>query len=82
MGFSDLKVHVAIGANEETLVFESPLETNKHRLPGQLLQERLWVDRLGLKREKKKKKDLEHKNDERAGDETRTTDADDMIVLE
>jgi len=42
---TDLKVHVGVGADEETLVLESPLETNKHRLPGQLLQERLWVDR-------------------------------------
>jgi len=45
---SDLKVHVAIRADEEPLVFEPPLETNKHRLPGQLLQERLWVDRGDL----------------------------------
>ena len=36
-GFSDLKVHVAIRAHEEPLVFESPLQTNHHRLPGQLL---------------------------------------------
>jgi hypothetical protein len=56
MGFSDLKVHVAIGAHEEPFVFESPLETNKYRLPGQLLQERLWVDRFGLQQQKKKKK--------------------------
>jgi hypothetical protein len=35
--FSDLKVHVAIRAHEEPLVFEPPLQTNKHRLPGQLL---------------------------------------------
>jgi hypothetical protein len=48
MELSDLKVHVAIRADEEPLVFEPPLETNKHRLPGQLLHERLWVDRCHL----------------------------------
>lgn len=35
--FPDLKVHVAVRAHEEPLVFEPPLQTNKHRLPGQLL---------------------------------------------
>jgi hypothetical protein len=35
--FSDLKVHVAIRAHEEPLVFESPLQTDDHRLPGPLL---------------------------------------------
>lgn len=50
---ADLKVHVAIGADEEALVFEPPLETDKHRLPGQLLQERLWIDRCDLSQKKR-----------------------------
>jgi hypothetical protein len=34
---ADLKIHVAVRADEEPLVFESPLETNIYRLPGELL---------------------------------------------
>ena len=45
---ADLKVHVAVRADQEPLVFEPPLETNIHGLPGELLQERLWVDRCDL----------------------------------
>jgi len=34
---ADLKVHVTVRTDEEPLVLETPLETNKHRFPGELL---------------------------------------------
>jgi len=43
-GVGKLKVHVAVRADEEPLVFEPPFEAHEHRFPGQLLEERLRVD--------------------------------------
>jgi len=34
---ADLKIHIAVRADEEPLVFETPLEANEYRLPGELL---------------------------------------------
>ena len=43
-----LKVHVAISANKESLVFQPPFELHVYRLPSELLQERLRIERIHL----------------------------------
>lgn len=45
-----LEVHVAIRADEETLVLQTPLEADVYRLAGELLHERLRVDGVDLER--------------------------------